>query len=152
MGILQTLKEHGVTCIYITHKLEEFFRCADTITVLRDGKVVTTQATKDLNSEKLVQYMVGREMKERFPKGNRKPAEVIFEVDDIHAVDPDKGREVLKGVTFNLRKGEILGIAGLMGSGRTELVMTLFGEYAKITSGTMKLAGRKFKCSTAMMP
>jgi len=145
MEILTTLKEHGVTCIYITHKIEEFFRITDHVTVLRDGKVVTTQKTQDLTSEKLVQYMVGREMKERFPKGNRKPGEVIFEVNDIHAEDPDKGREILKGVTFDLRKGEILGIAGLMGSGRTELVMTIFGEYAKITQGSLKLYGQEIK-------
>jgi D-xylose transport system ATP-binding protein len=145
MEILETLKEHGVTCIYITHKLEEFFRVTDRVTVLRDGKVVTTQLTKDLTSEKLVQYMVGREMKERFPKGNRKPGEVIFEVKDLRAEDPDKGREILKGVSFDLRKGEILGIAGLMGSGRTELVMTIFGEYGKVTQGSMKLNGREIK-------
>ncbi len=143
MEILETLKSHGVTCIYITHKLEEFFRITDRVTVLRDGKVVTTQETSNLTSEKLVHYMVGREMKERFPKGNRQPGEVIFEVNDLHALDPDKGREVLKGVSFDVRKGEILGIAGLMGSGRTELVMTIFGEYGKITRGTLKLSGRE---------
>lgn len=143
MTILKTLKNHGVTCIYITHKIEEFFRIADNVTVLRDGKVVTTQKTEDLNSQKLIQYMVGREMKERFPQGNRTPGEVIFEVDDLHAEDPNKGREVLKGISFDLRKGEILGIAGLMGSGRTELVMTIFGEYGKITKGTIKLNGKK---------
>jgi D-xylose transport system ATP-binding protein len=146
MEILRTLKEHGVTCIYISHKVEEFFRIADSITVLRDGKVVTTQPTQALNLEKLVSYMVGREMKERFPKGNRKPGEVIFEVQDLHAQDPDQSdHEVLKGVSFNLRKGEILGIAGLMGSGRTELVMTLFGEYGKITQGKVKLNERELQ-------
>ena len=107
---MRTLKEHGVTCIYITHKLEEFFRITDSITVLRDGKAVTTQPTTQLTQEKLVSYMVGREMKERFPKGNRKPGEVIFEVEDLHAVDPNEtSRKVLKGVTFNLRRGEISG-------------------------------------------
>jgi D-xylose transport system ATP-binding protein len=145
MEILDRLKENGVTCIYITHKIEEFFRNTDRVTVLRDGKVVTTQETKDLTSEKLVQYMVGREMKERFPKGNRKPGEVLFEVSNLWAEDPNKGREVLKGVSFDLRKGEILGIAGLMGSGRTELVMTIFGEYGKITRGTLKLNGQEIK-------
>jgi len=146
MEILRTLKEHGVTCIYITHKIEEFFGIADSITVLRDGKVITTQPTENLNREKLVNYMVGREMTERFPKGNREPGEVILQVQDLHAVDPEKsGREVVKGVTFDLRKGEILGIAGLMGSGRTELVMTIFGEYGKITEGAVKLEGRELK-------
>ncbi len=144
MEILRGLKEHGVTCIYISHKLDEFFRITDTVTVLRDGKVVTTQPTKDLTHEKLVNYMVGREMKERFPKGNRHPGEVIFEVENLHALPPESSeREVLKGISFNLRKGEILGIAGLMGSGRTELVMTIFGEYGKITQGDIRLEGRK---------
>jgi D-xylose transport system ATP-binding protein len=150
MEILRTLKEHGVTCIYVTHRLEEFFKIADTVTVLRDGKVVTTQPTADLNLEKLVGYMVGREMKERFPKGNRKPGEVIFEVEDLHAQDPDQASvEVLKGVSFNLRKGEILGIAGLMGSGRTELVTTIFGEYGRVTQGTIELDGRAIKVKSS---
>ena len=143
MLILGTLKAHGVTCIYITHKIEEFFRIADTVTVLRDGKVVTTQDAKELDSQKLVKYMVGREMKERFPKGNRTPGEKIFEVIDLQAEDPNKNKEVIKGVSFDLRKGEILGIAGLMGSGRTELVMTLFGEYGRITQGIIKLDGQE---------
>jgi len=143
MEILQTLKANGVTCIYITHKMNEFFRITDTVTVMRDGKIVTTQPTKDLTPEKLVSYMVGREMKERFPKGNRKPGEVIFECKDLHADWDD--RPILKGVSFTLRKGEILGIAGLMGSGRTELVMTIFGEFAKITQGALILNGREIK-------
>jgi D-xylose transport system ATP-binding protein len=149
MEILGTLKELGVTCIYITHKLDEFFRITDTVTVLRDGKVVTTQPTKDLNQEKLVSFMVGREMKERFPKGNRHPGKTIFEVENLHAIEPDADRPVLKGVSFNLRSGEILGIAGLMGSGRTELVMTLFGEYGRITGGTMRLDGKELRIGSS---
>jgi D-xylose transport system ATP-binding protein len=147
MEILRALKELGVTCIYISHKMEEFFRITDTVTVLRDGKMVTTQPTKNLTPEKLVSYMVGREMKERFPKGNRHPGKVIFEVNDLHAERAE--REVLKGVSFDLRQGEILGIAGLMGSGRTELVMTIFGEFAKVTRGTIKLEGREIKIANS---
>lgn len=143
MEILHTLKDQGVTCIYITHKMNEFFRICDTVTVLRDGKWVTTQPTGQLTPERLVSYMVGREMKERFPQGNRRPGETIFEVKDLHAVEGE--REVLKGVSFDLRKGEVLGIAGLMGSGRTELVTTIFGEYAKITQGSIWLEGRAIK-------
>jgi D-xylose transport system ATP-binding protein len=144
MDILRGLKKHGVTCIYISHKLEEFAQITDTVTVLRDGKEVITRPTKELNIEALVRNMVGREMKERFPVGHRKPGEVILEVENLHAENPDDpGTEVLKGVNFNLRKGEILGIAGLMGSGRTELVMTLFGEFGKITAGKVKLEGRE---------
>jgi len=143
MTILRTLREHGVTCIYISHKLNEFFTITDTVTVLRDGRVITTQPTQDLTVEKLVNYMVGREMTERFPESNRQPGEIVLEVNDLHAVDPEEpSREVLKGVNFDLRRGEVLGIAGLMGSGRTELAMTLFGEYGKITQGAVKLEGQ----------
>ena len=143
MEILRGLKKLGVTCIYISHKLEEFFEITDSITVLRDGKTVLTRPTKELNLESLVNSMVGREMKERFPKGHRKPGEVILEVNNLHAIDPeDPSFEVLKGVSFNLRRGEILGIAGLMGSGRTELVTTLFGEYGKVNQGSIKMEGK----------
>ncbi len=140
MEILQTLKARGVTCIYITHKMNEFFRITDQLTVLRDGKVVSSRPTAELTPEKLVSLMVGREMKERFPRGERQPGDVILEVQDLHA--ERSGREVLKGVSFDLRKGEILGIAGLMGSGRTELVMTLFGEFANVTSGVIRIDGK----------
>jgi D-xylose transport system ATP-binding protein len=150
MQILRTLKAHGVTCIYITHKLEEFFRITDSVTVLRDGKAVTTKPTSELDREKLVSYMVGREMKERFPKGNRKPGDVILQVQDLHADDPEeRGRKVLNGVSFDLRRGEILGIAGLMGSGRTELVTTLFGEYGVVTGGELILEGKQLKVNNA---
>ena len=150
MEILETLRSLGVTCIYITHKLEEFFRITDNVTVLRDGKTVTTQPTKDLTREKLVSYMVGREMTERFPKGNRKPGEVILQVEDLHAQDPNDAKHaVLNGVSFDLRRGEILGIAGLMGSGRTELVTTIFGEYGKVTQGKMTLEGRELSVGSA---
>jgi D-xylose transport system ATP-binding protein len=89
-------------------------------------------------------------MTERFPEGNRQPGKVIFEVENLHAQDPEEvSREVVRGVTFNLREGEILGIAGLMGSGRTELVMTLFGEYGKITDGTVKLEGQEISVSNS---
>ena len=150
MEILHTLKSLGVTCIYISHKLEEFFRITDTVTVLRDGKVVTTAPTKSLSLEKVVSLMVGREMKERFPKGDRKPGDVIFKVEGLRALDPkDSSREVVKGVDFELRKGEILGIAGLMGSGRTELVTTIFGEYGLLTAGKMILDGKEIKIGSA---
>ncbi len=150
MEILRTLKQHGITCIYISHRLEEFFLITDRVTVMRDGKIITTQPTKDVTQNDLVKYMVGREMKERFPKGNRKPSEVIFEVEGLEAVDPnDSNRKVLNGVSFNVRKGEILGIAGLMGSGRTELVTTLFGEYGIISAGKIRMNGRMIEPKSA---
>ncbi len=150
MEILETLKSHGVTCIYITHKLEEFFRITDTVTILRDGKAITTRPTVTLNQESLVQNMVGREMKERFPKGNRQPGEVILKAENLQAVDPNEpSHKVLSGVSFDLKRGEILGIAGLMGSGRTELVTTIFGEYGKLTAGTIQLDGKPIQIKSA---
>jgi D-xylose transport system ATP-binding protein len=150
MDILRILKSNGITCIYITHKLEELFRITDKVTVMRDGKEIITEATKELTQEKLVKYMVGREMKERFPKAKRKPGEVIFKVEDLQALDPNESsRKVLNGVSFDVRKGEILGIAGLMGAGRTELVMTLFGEYGKIINGKILLNGQEIKPTNA---
>jgi D-xylose transport system ATP-binding protein len=150
MDILRILKSNGITCIYITHKLEELFRITDKVTVMRDGKEIITEATKELTQEKLVKYMVGREMKERFPKSKRKPGEVIFKVEDLQALDPNESnRKVLNGVSFDVRKGEILGIAGLMGAGRTELVMTLFGEYGKIINGKILLNGQEVKPTNA---
>jgi D-xylose transport system ATP-binding protein len=146
MEILRTLKQHGITIIYISHRLEEFFQITDRVTVMRDGKIITTQETKDVTQNELIKYMVGREMKERFPKGNRKPGDILFEVEDLEANDPHNSeRRVLDGVSFDVRKGEILGIAGLMGSGRTELVTTLFGEYGKITKGEIRINGKPIK-------
>jgi len=150
MEILETLKSHGVTCIYITHKLSELFRITDSVTVLRDGRVITSQPIDQLDEESLIKYMVGREMKERFPKGKRKPGKDILKVEGLHAVDPNEtSKEIVKGVDFDLREGEILGIAGLMGSGRTELVTTLFGEYGKITQGKVILEGREISVTSA---
>jgi D-xylose transport system ATP-binding protein len=100
--------------------------------------------------ERLVSLMVGREMKERFPKGERRPGGVLFRIKGLRATDPlDPSREVLKGVDLELRKGEILGIAGLMGSGRTELVTTIFGEYATVTGGAMELDGEELRIASA---
>jgi D-xylose transport system ATP-binding protein len=150
MEILKVLKEHGVTCIYITHKLNELFRTTDNVTVLRDGEKVITRPTSELTEEQLVNYMVGRQMKERFPKGSRQPGETLFEVENLHAVDPNNpSRKVVNGASLDLRRGEILGIAGLMGSGRTELVTTIFGEYGKVTEGKIRLEGKDVKINSA---
>jgi D-xylose transport system ATP-binding protein len=149
MEILRTLKEHGITCIYISHRLEEFFEITDRVTVMRDGKIIITLPIEKVTLNDLVKHMVGREMKERFPKGNRHPGEVVLEVENLEAVAPNSNRKILDGVNFHVRKGEILGIAGLMGSGRTELVLTLFGEYGKITNGKIKIDGTEVEPKSA---
>jgi D-xylose transport system ATP-binding protein len=142
MGILARLREQGVTCIYVSHKLEEFFRIADTITVLRDGQVVDTRPIAEVTTASIISMMVGREMKERFPRADRTPGDVILEVDHLQVEDPEQpGRLIIKDASFALRKGEVLGIAGLMGSGRTELVTSIFGEYGRIVGGQLRLNG-----------
>jgi D-xylose transport system ATP-binding protein len=147
MEILKNLKDNGVTCIYISHRLEEFFRITDNITILRDGLVVDTVRTVDTSEEKVIAMMVGREMKKRFPVRNSKPGEKILEVKDLSVLAQRK--MVIKNVSFDLRKGEILGIAGLMGSGRTELVTAIFGEYGKHVTGEIFLEGKPVKIRSA---
>jgi len=147
MEILKNLKEGGVTCIYISHRLEEFFRIVDNITVLRDGQVVDTVRTVDTTEEKVIAMMVGREMKKRFPVKKSKPGEKILEVKNLSVSVQHK--KIIKDVSFDLKKGEILGIAGLMGSGRTELVTALFGEYGNQITGEVLLEGKPVKISSA---
>lgn len=144
MEILEMLRSNGVTCLYITHKLEEIFRICDTVTVLRDGKHIETRKTSEINTDQLISLMVGRDMTERFPVSNRKPGDVILSVHDLYIEHPDiPGKMITRGVSFDLRKGEIFGIAGLMGAGRTELVMSLFGEYGNILSGKILIDGNE---------
>ena len=143
MEILERLRNDGITCIYITHKLNEFFRITDTITVFRDGAVVDTVKTKELTNEKIISMMVGREMTDRFPTDTRNPDETVMEVKGVSVPDPAlQHKKLVDDVSFSLRKGEILGIAGLMGSGRTELVSAIFGEYGKNCNGTINIDGK----------
>ena len=150
MQILEILRDKGVTCIYITHKLEEIFRICDTTTVLRDGQVVETKPTSDLSNEELIRMMVGREMKERFPDATRAIGETILEVRNHRVIDrKDPDNTIISDASFDLRRGEVLGIAGLMGSGRTELVMSLFGELGDITGGEILLDGKPIRIHSA---
>lgn len=150
MRILNTLREKGVTCIYISHKLEEFFRITDTVTVLRDGMVVDTIDTAGADTEALIAMMVGREMTERFPEGKRNPKKVIMEVRNLTAYDQaSRDKKVIKDISFTVRKGEILGIAGLMGAGRTELATTIFGEFGTRISGDIIINGEKITVTSA---
>lgn len=149
MEILKTLREQGRTCLYISHKLEEVFRIADAITVLRDGSVVDTRSSNQVDSEKIISMMVGRDMTKRFPESKRHPTGCIMEVRDW-SIDSEKGNnKAIDGISFKLRKGEILGVAGLMGSGRSELVLSLFGEYGKNPTGSIKIHGKHVQISSA---
>ena len=146
LQILRELKEKGVTCIYISHKLNEVMDIADTITILRDGKTICTEDKKDMDENKIISKMVGRELTQRFPRKEHAPGEVVLEVKDWKVYDPELPDKVLiDNVSFTVRKGEILGIAGLMGAGRTELMMSIFGAFGVRNSGEIYLEGKKIK-------
>jgi len=131
LTLIQELKGHGVTCIMISHRLKEVIRIAETVTVLRDGRTICTLDRKkgEVTENLLIKNMVGREIANIYPDRNHKISdEVVLEVNGWNAYDPKLGRAILKDVGFKLRKGEIIGIAGLMGSGRTELAKSIFGN------------------------
>ncbi|MCL6557430.1 MAG: sugar ABC transporter ATP-binding protein [Firmicutes bacterium] len=134
--IIKNLKEKGVSIIYISHKLDEIFKIADEITVLRDGKYIGTHPAHSLSKDKLIEMMVGRDIKQIFIKEQAEIGDVVLEVKNLTR----KGK--FENVSFQLRKGEILGIAGLMGSGRTELVECLFGV-DQPDSGEIFIKGKK---------
>ncbi len=136
--IIGQLREAGTAIIYITHKMDEVFAISDEITIFRDGTWVATELAKNMTRDSLISLMVGRELTALFPKSEAKIGEVILEVKNLN-----RGRQV-KDVSFSLKRGEILGFAGLMGSGRTEVLETLFGIYAA-DSGTIKIKGKEVK-------
>ncbi|MBE3578682.1 MAG: ATP-binding cassette domain-containing protein, partial [Caldanaerobacter subterraneus] len=138
------LKENGVTCIYISHKLDEVMEIADTVTVIRDGKTIGTDSVENLTKEKIISMMVGRELSQLYPREEHFIGEVIFEVKNFNVYDTKvPNRKIVKNVSFELRKGEILGIAGLIGAGRTELVSSIFGSYPGKWTGDVYLEGKK---------
>lgn len=136
--IIGQLREAGTAIIYITHKMDEVFAISDEITVFRDGTWVATEQAKDMTRDSLISLMVGRELTALFPKSEAKIGEVILEVKNLN-----RGRQV-KDVSFSVKRGEILGFAGLMGSGRTEVLETLFGIYGA-ESGSIKINGKEVK-------
>ncbi|MDF2594260.1 MAG: Monosaccharide-transporting ATPase [Clostridia bacterium] len=146
--ILKELKEKGVTCIYISHKLHEVIEIADTVTILRDGQTVATRNMNDKNErfteQTMITNMVGRQLTNRFPVIDTRPGETVLEVKDwtIHSPEiPDK--VVIDGINLKAKRGEILGIAGLMGAGRTEFVMSLIGAYGIKKAGEIKIESNK---------
>jgi ABC-type sugar transport system ATPase subunit len=142
LGLLDELRRKGVTCIYISHRLREVTRIADRVTVLRDGKTVITEPIADMPIPRMIRHMVGRDLTNMFPRKERTAADVVLEVRNWTVEDPVTGEARVEDASFVVRKGEILGIAGLMGAGRTELVMSLFGAWGRRRSGEVLLEGR----------
>ena len=148
LDLLLQFKREGMTCIIISHKLNEVSYVADDITVIRDGRSIETisNANHDIDEDRIIRGMVGREIEDRFPKRpGVQIGEVMLEVKDWNAYHPIyREKKVVDNVSFNVRKGEVVGISGLMGAGRTELAMSLFGRsYGSAISGKLILQGKE---------
>ena len=140
--IIHMLRKQGCGIIYISHKMDEILRISDEVTIMRDGKWVATRRAADLTIEEIIKLMVGRELTNRFPPKDNVPGEVILEVEHL------AGRYTrLRDASFQLRRGEVLGIAGLDGSGRTEVLENLFGAMTK-ASGSIRLHGKAIRNRT----
>ncbi|SFE21182.1 ribose ABC transporter ATP-binding protein [Lentibacillus persicus] len=134
--VVESLRKQGVAVIYISHRMEEIFRICDRITVLRDGEYVGTENIQDVDFDAIVKMMVGRELGNRFPQRDHRPGDVIFEARNLTR----KG--LFEDISFSVKKGEILGVAGLMGAGRSEIMETIFG-YTEKQNGSIYLDGQE---------
>ena len=141
-GILQRLRDSGAGIVYISHKLGEVFQLANRITVLRDGRSVSTDAASALDTQRVIARMVGREVADIFPTPHRAPADVVFEARGVTVEDPNvEGKLLVDNVSFAVRRGEVLGIAGLVGAGRSELMMAVFGAHPGRRAGQFVAGG-----------
>lgn len=162
LDIVRGLKAKGVACVYISHKLDEVEAICDTIVVIRDGKHIATTPMDRMDVNRIIAQMVGREMSQMYPTLERTPGEVVFEARNVTCWDVDRPeRRKVDNVSFSLRRGEILGIAGLVGAGRTELVTALFGAYPGRCEAEVWLEGRRIdsrtplkaiRCGLALVP
>ncbi len=141
--IIDMLREKGCGIIYISHKMEEILKIADDVTVMRDGRHITTEPASEMTMEKIIKLMVGREITNRFPEKHNSPGEVLLEVSGLSSRNSP-----LTDVSFSVRRGEVVGVAGLDGSGRTELLENIFG-IAERKSGKLVFDGKEIKNKTA---
>jgi putative multiple sugar transport system ATP-binding protein len=147
LGLLRQLKAQGITCIMISHKLAELISIADATTILRDGKTIETldMSMPDSTQARMIRSMVGRDLDHLFPERTATPGEEVFRIEDWTVMHPTQaGRVIVDGANLMVRAGEIVGIAGLMGAGRTELAMSVFGRtYGRHASGTVFMHGQE---------
>lgn len=149
LDLLKGLQGKGITSIMISHKLNEIERVADSITILRDGRTIETLDVRagDVDEDRIIRGMVGRSLEHRFPDHTPNIGEVLFELDDWTVMHPqDHHRVVIDGASLTVRRGEIVGIAGLMGAGRTELALSIFGRsYGSRHNGSLRLDGEDLR-------
>jgi putative multiple sugar transport system ATP-binding protein len=150
LDLILHLKGQGITSIIISHKLNEIKKVADSVTVLRDGKTIETIAKQDVTEDRIIKDMVGRDLEHRYPDHTPHIGEELLRVEDWTAHHPqDTSRVMVDNVNLHVRAGEIVGIAGLMGAGRTEFAMSLFGQsYGSRISGKVFLRGKEIKTRT----
>jgi putative multiple sugar transport system ATP-binding protein len=152
LGLLRGLREQGLTSIMISHKLNEIEEISDSITIIRDGRTVETLDVKGdgVDENRIIRGMVGRSLDSRYPEHTPKIGETFFEVEDWTVEHPEvPGRFVCKQSSFHVRRGEIVGFAGIMGAGRTELARSLFGRsYGRYKSGTIRMNGEEIQLPT----
>ncbi len=145
LNLLLELKKSGITSILISHKLNEIIKVADSITILRDGATIETIKNHEVSEDRIIKGMVGRDLVDRFPKRVPQIGKVYFEIKDWNVYDPlIDNRKVIKDINLKVHKGEVVGISGLMGSGRTEFAMSVFGKaYGKHISGRIIKDGKE---------
>jgi D-xylose transport system ATP-binding protein len=141
LDILRDLRRGGIGCVYVSHKLDEVFAVSDRITVLRDGRSIVTLETKQTSPGDVIHHMVGREINELFPRQSSEPGEALLCVENLTVATSPKEKTVLHEISLDVRAGEVLGIGGLMGAGRTELLTHLFGAWGHRVGGTVTLDG-----------
>ncbi|WP_419730950.1 xylose ABC transporter ATP-binding protein [Lichenicola sp.] len=143
LRLVKDLKSRGTACVYISHKLEEIEEIADSVTVIRDGRFVGDAPMDSISTGDIIRMMVGRDMNNLFPREAHPIGEVVFEAIGITCLDPDnRFRKRVDNVSFTLRAGEILGVSGLVGAGRTEMVSAIFGAYRGTHSGEVRIDGK----------
>jgi len=144
--IIKELRKKQVSMVYISHRLNEVFQIADRVTVLRDGTTIGTNEISKLTRDEIISMMVGRDVKEMYPKEKFTSGEIVLELKNYSVWHPElKSKRVLKDINFYARKGEILGISGLMGSGRTALVTSLFGAFPGKVEGEVCISGKRIE-------
>ena len=150
LDLLMEFRTQGITSILISHKLNEISKVADRITVIRDGRSIETLNKEDISEDRIITLMVGRSLDDRYPPREPNVGDVVFEVKDWSVYHPQhRDRQVIKTISLNIRKGEVVGIAGLMGAGRTEFAMSVFGKsYGQKISGEVFVHGKKVDTST----
>jgi len=150
-SLIDSLTQRGVAIVYISHKLDEVLRIANQVTVMRDGKTVSSGACRKLQHDDIVRMMVGRDMEDFFVKAEATRGEEAFRVEGIRLDHPDRpGDYLVNDISFAVRKGEVLGLFGLMGAGRTELFETIFGLHADASTGSLFLNGMPLRLASPL--